>query len=110
MKEHLIKKLEQTIRQCAEMITELKGETSPRVKMNRKLARDRHSQGLCTYCGERIAGREPQVRGAHQKCHKRIRRMVTSGEITEQQAVDRGYLLVGKVGGRKRYELSTVDN
>lgn len=60
----------------------------------------RNNQGLCTYCGE-PHGSGRVIRGAHERCHKRINRAVNAFEHTDAQVVKRGWLLPKDFGGRK---------
>jgi hypothetical protein len=64
-----------------------------------KDAIEKSARGLCTYCAEKL-GDGRQFRGAHEKCYKRVNRAINSGEITDAQAVARGYILPGDKGGR----------
>lgn len=64
-----------------------------------KEALEKAEKGLCTYCAEKL-GDARAFRGAHERCYKRVNRAINSGEITDAQAVARGYILVGGVGGR----------
>lgn len=61
----------------------------------------RVEDGCCVYCGEEVLKGETVFRGAHQRCYKRVRRVIASGEITEDQAISRGWLLVTGKAGRK---------
>lgn len=40
-------------------------------------------------------------RGDHQKCYKRVWRVIHAKEITEEQAIRRGWMLPAEQGGRK---------
>lgn len=64
-----------------------------------KEAQEKAAKGLCTYCAEKL-GTGRSFRGAHEKCYKRVNRAINSGEITDAQAVARGYILPGGSGGR----------
>lgn len=53
----------------------------------------------CLFCGDNFDGTRV-IRGVHQKCHQKIRRMIESKEITNKQAIERGYWLPRGDGGR----------
>lgn len=57
-------------------------------------------KGLCIFCEEPIVGDEPQFRGTHQRCYKKVNRAINSGEINDEQAVRRGWILPANKGGR----------
>lgn len=63
-------------------------------------ARKKSEKGLCCYCGE-PHGDDRILRGDHQRCHKKIQRAVASKEITDEQAIRRGWILPPDPGGRK---------
>jgi len=60
----------------------------------------RNNQGLCCFCGE-PHGEGVIYRGDHEKCYKRVSRTIASKEITDEQAVRRGWWLPADKGGRK---------
>lgn len=89
----LAEKIAELSAKLAEMV---KDEPPPTVP---KEALEKAAKGLCTYCADPLdSGRI--FRGAHERCYKRINRAIHAGEITEQQAVSRGYMLLGEKGGR----------
>lgn len=64
------------------------------------IAQKRSNSGLCCYCGE-PHGDDKVYRGDHEKCYKKIQRLVSSKESTDEQAVRRGWWLPAEKGGRR---------
>jgi hypothetical protein len=78
-----------------ELISRGDGEVSPPPEALR-----RQKKGLRTYCGEEIEEDEVHFRGAHQRCYKKVNRMINSGTIDESTAIERGWVLPAERGGR----------
>lgn len=98
--EEIVEKLEAIANFCTDLIDQIQGGSDPRVKKARQQAKRRAEKDLCTYCGDPVKPGEEAHRGAHGRCYKRIKREIAAGEITDNQAVNRGYYLPGSRGGR----------
>jgi hypothetical protein len=77
----------------------LKGNLDDKPSAN-SLAINRQAKGLCVYCAEPIKEDEQQFRGAHQRCYKKVNRMLNAGIITDETAIEKGWLLPRERGGR----------
>jgi len=89
------------IDQIMVQLTQVKSLLDTRVTAESKEAIRRAEQGLCTYCSEKLEPGERAFRGAHQRCYKRVNRAINAGTITDQQAINRGWVLVSDPGGSK---------
>lgn len=68
-----------------------------------KQAIEEVSKDICPYCKESTKN-ERTVRGTHVRCHKKINRAINSLEISDIQAVRRGWMLESDKGGRRYAE------
>lgn len=55
----------------------------------------------CLDCGLPL-GSAKVVRGCHESCHKRISRAIERGELTDDDAISKGWLTPASGGGRPR--------
>ena len=60
----------------------------------------RSAKGNCVYCDEQIEEGEKHFRGAHQRCYKKVNRLINAGQISEDTAIERGWILPAERGGR----------
>jgi DNA repair exonuclease SbcCD ATPase subunit len=91
-----IYRLLDSISQQAHQVRELIEQTSSTAE---RKAVEEVKKHICPYCKESTKG-ERTVRGAHVKCHKKVNRAINALEITDDQAVRRGWLLAAEKGGR----------
>lgn len=96
-----VREIQQTIRSVIEQLNALSDSISARTDTPESIEAERRvNSGLCCYCGE-PHGDSVIYRGAHEKCYKKVQRAVISKEITDEQAVRRGFWLPADKGGRK---------
>ena len=67
-----------------------------------KEALDKAKQEVCLACGKKYQERSGRpVRGLHNACWTKIKRMMEAGDATEDDLINRGMLLPAQPGGRK---------
>jgi hypothetical protein len=67
-----------------------------------KEALDKAKQEVCLACGKKYTERSGRpVRGLHNACWTKIKRMMEAGDATEDDLINRGMLLPAQPGGRK---------
>lgn len=84
-----------------DQLDQIRNLITPKQTLEAAEALELAEKGLCCYCKEPFRPKEPKTRGCHRKCHRKINRAVHSGVISDQQAVDRGWILPAGKGGRK---------
>ncbi len=63
-------------------------------------ARSMLKKRICLGCGKPIPADERSVRGNHEACWKRIQRAIEAGRMTEDEAIQNGFLAPKRTGGR----------
>jgi hypothetical protein len=106
MKDELRTQLEVATKALAAMreILDSAEETDKFAPSTPEKAVERHEDQRCIVCNEalpiKLNGRADHIRGACVRCHKQISRTIAAGRLTEEEVVQRGWLLPPKKGGR----------
>jgi hypothetical protein len=97
----IIEKVKAYLGQLEVLLSENRKEPQPPAEALKKA-----ESSICLLCDNVIGRDEKKWRGCHERCHQKISRQIKSGEVTDKQAITRGWWLPKKKGGRTPDEVT----